>query len=255
MMLPMFIGILTPPPFAVRCYSHFRLRDNPNEVYQFRERVTFDTDDEANENGIISPSTSRRQKRRNSDNLDSALFPTTSSVVRTSSDTPEDDYLPNGVFTLLTECYSPTCTREKLCYSIACPRRLEQMARLNVKVQTGLKPEQSTAEAMDDTVDQTGSGERRLWINSVSREVWEGVGERERKRQENINEIIYTERDFVKDLEYLRDVLSPLYRYLTMSSSGSCLSQKWISSHFPVAINSSVQYLAISSKYTVSTRD
>jgi len=82
------------------------------------------------------------------------------------------------------------------------------MARLNLKVQTGLKPEQSTADVVDDTVDRTGSGERRLWINTVSREVWEGVGERERKRQENINEIIYTERDFVKDLEYLRDVPS-----------------------------------------------
>jgi len=88
------------------------------------------------------------------------------------------------------------------------------MARLNLKVQTGLKPEQS----MVDDTDQAGSGERRLWINTVSREVWEGVGERERKRQENINEIIYTERDFVKDLEYLRDVPSPTL--LSNSSSG-----------------------------------
>ena len=137
--------------------------------------------------------------------------PQSTSVVRTSSDSPEDDYLPNGVFTLLTECYSPTCTREKLCYSIACPRRLEQMARLNMKVQPGLKPGQSTAEVVDDTVDRmSGSGERRLWINSVPREVWEGVNEQERKRQENINEAIYTERDFVKDLQYLRDVTSYL---------------------------------------------
>ncbi|KAH3899908.1 Rho family guanine nucleotide exchange factor ROM2 SCDLUD_004220 [Saccharomycodes ludwigii] len=36
----------------------------------------------------------------------------------------------NGVFILLAECYSPTCTRDKLCYSISCPRRLEQQARL-----------------------------------------------------------------------------------------------------------------------------
>jgi hypothetical protein len=45
----------------------------------------------------------------------------------------EDKTEVNGVFTLLTECYSPTCTRDKLCYSIACPRRLEQQARLNMK--------------------------------------------------------------------------------------------------------------------------
>ncbi len=47
--------------------------------------------------------------------------------------------LPSGVFTLLTDCYSPTCTRDRLCYSIACPRRLEQQARLNMKLQPGLK--------------------------------------------------------------------------------------------------------------------
>ena len=37
--------------------------------------------------------------------------------------------LPSGVFTLLTDCYSPTCSRDHLCYSIACPRRLEQQSR------------------------------------------------------------------------------------------------------------------------------
>lgn len=41
---------------------------------------------------------------------------------------------PNGVFTILTNCYSPTCTREKLCYSVFCPRRLEQVNNdLNIK--------------------------------------------------------------------------------------------------------------------------
>lgn len=49
----------------------------------------------------------------------------------------EDD-LPMGVFTLLTDCYSPTCSRDSLCYSINCPRRLEQMKRLNMKPQPGL---------------------------------------------------------------------------------------------------------------------
>ena len=36
----------------------------------------------------------------------------------------------------------------------------------------------------------------------------------EKKRQEAINEAIYTERDFVKDLEYLRDVRLSLSVYL-----------------------------------------
>jgi hypothetical protein len=117
-------------------------------------------------------------------------------------DEPEDKAPVNGVFVLLTECYSPTCTRDQLCYSIACPRRLEQVSRLNLKINPGLRPEDS-AKVNDDEIDQTD--EQKLWINSVPKEIADTVGEREKKRQEVISEICYTERDFVKDLEYLRD--------------------------------------------------
>lgn len=106
----------------------------------------------------------------------------------------------NGVFTLLTECYSPTCTRDQLCYSIACPRRLEQQSRLNLKPQPGLKRQTSTTSLHADESD-----EQKLWINTVSKEVADSIDDREKKRQEVIAEIMYTERDFVKDLEYLRD--------------------------------------------------
>ena len=46
-----------------------------------------------------------------------------------------DVLLAAGFFTLLMNCYLPTCTRDQLCYSIACPRRLEQQARLNMELQ------------------------------------------------------------------------------------------------------------------------
>ncbi|EWC44553.1 hypothetical protein DRE_06725 [Drechslerella stenobrocha 248] len=106
----------------------------------------------------------------------------------------------NGVFTLLTDCYSPTCTRDRLCYSIACPRRLEQQARLNMQPLPGLKRESSRSSLHDND-----EKEQKLWIHSVSKEVAESVSDSEKKRQEVICEVIYTERDFVKDLEYLRD--------------------------------------------------
>ncbi|KAF2758487.1 CNH-domain-containing protein [Pseudovirgaria hyperparasitica] len=112
----------------------------------------------------------------------------------------EDDTDVNGVFTLLTECYSPTCTRDQLCYSIACPRRLEQQARLNMKPLPGLRKEDSSASLHEDAND-----EQKLWINTVSKEVADSIDDKEKKRQEVISEIMYTERDFVKDLEYLRD--------------------------------------------------
>ena len=107
----------------------------------------------------------------------------------------------NGVFTLLTECYSPTCTRDNLCYSIACPRRLEQQARLNLKPEPGLRSSASKGSLHGDDDD----AEQKLWINSVPKEVAASIDDREKKRQEVISEIMYTERDFVKDLEYLRD--------------------------------------------------
>lgn len=108
----------------------------------------------------------------------------------------------NGVFVLLTECYSPTCTRDHLCYSIACPRRLEQQSRLNLKPQPGLK---RAEEKQEDLHAEDEPDEQKLWINTVSKEIANSVSERERKRQEVISEIMYTERDFVKDLEYLRE--------------------------------------------------
>jgi hypothetical protein len=132
-------------------YAH-RLRDSPNEVYEFKKTMN------------------------------------------------EEPLEVNGVFTLLTECYSPTCNRDNLCYSIACPRRLEQQQRLNMKVSPGLKRETSRSSLHDEF-----ENEQKLWINTVSKEVSDSVSDKEKKRQEVISEIMYTERDFVKDLEYLRD--------------------------------------------------
>ena len=70
---------------------------------------------------------------------------------RAGSISSDDVPLPTGVFTLLTDCYSPTCTRDQLCYSIACPRRLEQQARLNMKPQRELK-KQISKESLGELV-------------------------------------------------------------------------------------------------------
>ncbi|KDN52318.1 CNH-domain-containing protein [Tilletiaria anomala UBC 951] len=130
--------------------------------------------------------------------LDTVASGKTSAAHASYAEKDEDEY-PTSVFTLLTDCYSPTCTRDRLCYSIACPRRLEQQARLNLKPQPGLKRSISK-ESLGETKEPGA-----LWAESVSKEVLESVSENERKRQELINEVISTERDFVRDLEYLRD--------------------------------------------------
>ncbi|KAB5562915.1 CNH domain-containing protein [Coniochaeta sp. 2T2.1] len=130
------------------------------------------------------------------------------------ADDSDDKPTVNGVFVLLSECYSPTCTRDQLCYSIACPRRLEQVSRLNLKMAgPGLKKE-GDANMNDDDADQTD--EQKLWINTVPKEIADSVSDKEKKRQEVISEICYTERDFCKDLEYLRD-----FWILPLRSKGS----------------------------------
>ncbi|CUM50161.1 uncharacterized protein AC631_00170 [Debaryomyces fabryi] len=105
----------------------------------------------------------------------------------------------NGVFTILTDCYSPTCNRNNLCYSIACPRRLEQQARLNLKPQGGLKRAVSRLSLHDKEENKT------LWYETVPQSILDKLDKREKMRQELIYEFIYTERDYVKDLEFMTD--------------------------------------------------
>ena len=48
--------------------------------------------------------------------------------------------------------------------------------------------------------------EDRLWITTVPKQVSSKISKEELKRQENIFELIYTERDFVDDLSYVQKV-------------------------------------------------
>nr|KIR47597.1 rho guanyl-nucleotide exchange factor [Cryptococcus bacillisporus CA1280] len=213
-------------------YDH-RLRDNPKEVYRFRDRLAAPFTD-TNGNGESSTSEERLTRNGNgasstgmgfgsglkaltaaraadsSSTMHIESTPVSTTPSRSStmpfpdSESPDsldsEDSLPVGVFTLLTDCYSPTCSRDSLCYSINCPRRLEQMKRLNMKPEPGLNRKLSRESLVD--VKETGT----LWIHSVSQEILDSVDDKEKKRQEAINEVIYTERDFVRDLEYLRDL-------------------------------------------------
>ncbi|KAI0079401.1 CNH-domain-containing protein [Panus rudis PR-1116 ss-1] len=226
--------------FHAVTYDH-RLRDSANDLYQFRTKVPspfvsgeLTNPDHHSENGLEvhkAPARSLLNDGRNGEvNVLSKESPSPSAESdaakegsRPTSPSPPDSVksppteqqdasltsddipLPSGVFTLLTDCYSPTCSRDQLCYSIACPRRLEQQARLNMKPQPGLK-KQISKESLGEIV-EPGT----LWIHSVPQEVVNSVSDTEKKRQEAINEVIYTERDFVRDMEYLRDLwIKPL---------------------------------------------
>ena len=220
--------------FHAVTYDH-RLRDNANDLYRFRTVVAspFSSGELEEEEGTVkataapllsqglehisaavltaqsSPTPSGESDSGFGDLFDgsnrapSPSHLSQSGTYRTNANVATDDApLPTGVFTLLTDCYSPTCSRDRLCYSIACPRRLEQQSRTVTKPPPGLKKQISRESAGDFVITEPGT----LWIHSVPQEIVNSVSEKEKKRQEAINEVIYTERDFVRDMEYLRDV-------------------------------------------------
>ncbi|KAI8636087.1 CNH domain-containing protein [Parasitella parasitica] len=143
-------------------YEH-RLRDSVHELYQFKGHQV-----------IGKPPI----KRKLSADSDAIVLDTTKSNENEISHDQDD--IPNGVFTLLTDCYSSTCTSENTCYSVLCPRRFHQN-------------QNSFLEENED----------RLWINTVSKSISNSLSAKEKRRQENIYELIYTEKDFVDDLLYV----------------------------------------------------
>lgn len=158
-------------------YDH-RLRDSAAELYQFRTKlspfvsgelvtphVDLDHDDAEGKSPVQSKSDGLRgvsvvsTGHGSSDSHEKESSPVTGGPEPRGSqatDSIDEIPLPSGVFTLLTDCYSPTCTRDQLCYSIACPRRLEQQARLNMKPQPGLK-KQISRESLGDLVVSTAT--------------------------------------------------------------------------------------------------
>lgn len=163
-------------------YDH-RLRDSAAELYQFRTQMPSPfvsgelTNGEQQKKNGTANGEGRPQLKHNT-SVNASILTQSSSVLsggegsseshgvdREASpisqaaheNSPKDHEcsetdeapLPSGVFTLLTDCYSPTCSRDQLCYSIACPRRLEQQARLNMKPQPGLK-KQISQESLGD---------------------------------------------------------------------------------------------------------
>lgn len=187
-------------------YEH-RLRDSNREVYQFDEVFLNTTSPNASNQNLQHLNNNNNNsidfmQRAGSVSSETTLQPSGNATPGAPGSPSLDVDLQhnvNGVFTLLTECYSPTCTRESLCYSIACPRRLEQQARLNMKPQGGLKRNESHLSLHEE------EEKKQLWSHTVPKQLLDSLDKKEVKRQELIYEVVATERTFVRNLEYLRD--------------------------------------------------
>ena len=193
--------------FHAVTYDH-RLRDSSHDLYQFRTKLpspfvsgelanvppeheellkalggtgqpligSADSDDGATKE---SPTPSAEAGDESSEKKSRSGSPSPSVAAaspvtrpRAGSISSDDVPLPTGVFTLLTDCYSPTCTRDQLCYSIACPRRLEQQARLNMKPQRELK-KQISRESLGDLV--VWRSYVHAWLWHSDRSIWDAA--------------------------------------------------------------------------------
>ncbi|KAL0095975.1 hypothetical protein J3Q64DRAFT_1705606 [Phycomyces blakesleeanus] len=172
-----------------------RLVDSTTEIYQFDYRVCHYG---ASESPMASPGTLTTSSSSASD-----FFNENASVATSLLElTDQYDGLPNGVFTELTHCYSSTCHGSQPCYSYTCPKRTAMRKSVDY---AGMSLTRTNSNPF------IRQQSHKLWADIVDEEVLLSVSSAERKRQEHIYELIYTEADFVKDLEYLEEMwIKPL---------------------------------------------
>ncbi|KAJ3010284.1 UNVERIFIED_CONTAM: RHO1 GDP-GTP exchange protein 2 [Siphonaria sp. JEL0065] len=115
--------------------------------------------------------------------------------------------VPVGVFILLADCYSPTCSMEELCYSVSCPRRLYQLQNQANKYKIG-DFWSSSCELLEDATSPANQvkEEDLWWSNTVPKEVQESVSKEEEKRQNAIYDIIKTEKNYVEELKIIQSL-------------------------------------------------
>ncbi|KAI9270472.1 CNH domain-containing protein [Phascolomyces articulosus] len=134
----------------------------------------------------------------------------------------DDPEIPQGVFTPLTHCYTQSCLPgQGGCYAPLCPNRAldeedeeddtlvdgrKAVKKSKVK-NDGLGRESSlksmTTSSITSSHDTTLS---RAWSATMSREILLNTPKQEIARQEAIHEIIYTEEDYVRDLNLLDEL-------------------------------------------------
>ncbi|KAF1800508.1 CNH domain-containing protein [Mucor lusitanicus] len=130
----------------------------------------------------------------------------------TLNELAENEALAQSLIVPLMDCYTPYCTKgvSSGCYAPTCPNRGSQLLMksniINRELQRNISLTSSMASSQDTLVS-------RCWSNTVSRETLQKTPAKEMKRQEAIYELIYTEEDYVRDLNLLDELFAkPLLR-------------------------------------------
>ncbi|GAA5799436.1 hypothetical protein HPULCUR_004851 [Helicostylum pulchrum] len=122
-----------------------------------------------------------------------------------------NNHMPNGIITDLTHCYVPTCWDIKPCYSPICPKRLLQIQREDSSDSLSDLLTKSSTLFQKSSSFNTTTLHHDYWADNVDKTMYDSLTKMERKRQENLYELIYTEKDYVQSLEYLQTMwIKPL---------------------------------------------
>lgn len=132
---------------------------------------------------------------------DSALTTPTIETI-SSSLTQPPVFFVNGLFTPLTRCYAPSCSASDPCYSPLCPNQ-RRHSITTTDIRGGIRAHTSIDSRIATPHTYLRQREQTSWAEMVSDQVLRSVSTTERKRQEAICELIYTEMNFVMDLDYV----------------------------------------------------
>ncbi|KAJ1940379.1 RHO1 GDP-GTP exchange protein 2, partial [Kickxella alabastrina] len=162
-----------------------RLRDDAYELYVFDDDIVRTL---VQPDGSTNMSVSASTGDDDDDEYDDPL---------TLSQAPAPVSAINGVFVMLTDCYSPTCSSSQPCYSVTCPRQRSQQDHLRKTAKSNVATEMK---------------QEKLWSMSVPTEIVKSVSRQELDKQERMYEVFYGEKDYVRDLCILRDLyMKPLH--------------------------------------------
>ncbi|KAL9553295.1 hypothetical protein MBANPS3_003354 [Mucor bainieri] len=130
----------------------------------------------------------------------------------TLHDSSDNEAPAQSLIMPLMDCYTPFCAKgaSNGCYAPTCPNRglqlLMKSTIINKELQRNISLTSSMASSQDTLVS-------RCWSRTVSRETLQKTPAKEMKRQEAIYELIYTEEDYVRDLNLLDELFAkPLLR-------------------------------------------
>ncbi|ORY81158.1 hypothetical protein LY90DRAFT_664375 [Neocallimastix californiae] len=164
-------------------YNHF-LRDHPNELYQFSNAIT-----DLSIPAAINESLYNVKEEPLSEN-ENSIQKKKEKVIEHAKKSKLIQYLMNN-----------------MCYSISCPRRLEQQNLLNHVARTTALAEKIMNKGNND------NSENQYWSTVMPKEIVESVSDTEKKRQEVIFELIKTEKEYIEDLELIQKLYVQKLRY------------------------------------------